>query len=234
MKVDKIDALFVSDVHLGSKGANAKELLDTLRKYDPAYLFIVGDFIDGWLLKRRHYWSQEYTNLIRKILSYSKNGTTVIYVTGNHDEFLRQYAPIDLGENIKIVNEYTWNDCYIIHGDQYDGVVQLKFLGVLGSIGYEIAIGIDRFLKKIGYRKSLSKWLKKRVKQAVSFITSYEKQLTYQAKKRGCSTVICGHIHTPEIKKCNDIKYINCGDWIENNSYIIAKNNKFEMRFYKK
>ena len=105
----KVEALFISDVHLGSRGSNAKKLLEVLKEYEPEKLFIVGDFIDGWLLKRRHYWNQDYTNLIRKILSYSKKGTEVIYVTGNHDEFLRQYGPMDFGENIRIVDEFIWN-----------------------------------------------------------------------------------------------------------------------------
>ena len=117
MKSIKIEALFISDVHLGSRGSNAKELLQTLKLYKPNYLFIVGDFIDGWLLKKRHYWTQDYTNVIRKILSYSKKGTQVIYITGNHDEFLRNYSPSEFGKNIKIVNEYIWNDYYIKHGD---------------------------------------------------------------------------------------------------------------------
>jgi UDP-2,3-diacylglucosamine pyrophosphatase LpxH len=137
-----------------------------------------------------------------------------------------------LGENIEIVNDYIWEGCYIIHGDAYDGVVKLKFLGVLGSIGYEFAITIDRFLKRLGYKRSLSKYLKERVKKAVKFITSFEKQLVYQAKKRNCDTVICGHIHTPIIKKYNDILYVNCGDWIENNSYIVYKDSKFKLKFY--
>ena len=96
----KVEALFISDVHIGSKGCNAKEVLETLKQYEPEYLFIVGDFIDGWLLKRRHYWTQDYTNLIRKILSYSKKGTKVAYITGNHDEFLRHYVPIMFDANI--------------------------------------------------------------------------------------------------------------------------------------
>jgi len=105
MKAEKIKALFISDVHLGSKGSNSGKLLETLKMYEPEELFIVGDFIDGWLLKKRHYWTQSNTNLIRKILSYSKNGTNVTYVTGNHDEFLRHYVPLFLGDNIKVVTE---------------------------------------------------------------------------------------------------------------------------------
>jgi UDP-2,3-diacylglucosamine pyrophosphatase LpxH len=109
----KVEALFISDVHLGSKGSNSEKLLSILKEHDPEYLFIVGDFIDGWLLKKRHYWTQDFTNVIRKILSYSKNGTKVVYVTGNHDEFLRSYTPLTFSENIQIVDEYTWNNYYI-------------------------------------------------------------------------------------------------------------------------
>jgi hypothetical protein len=228
MKSIKIEALLISDVHLGSRGSNAKELLQTLKLYKPNYLFIVGDFIDGWLLKKRHYWTQDYTNVIRKILSYSKKGTQVIYITGNHDEFLRNYSPSEFGKNIKIVNEYIWNDYYITHGDLYDGVIKLKWLGILGSIGYEFAIIIDRTLKKFGYKKSLSKWAKDKVKNAISFITSFENQLAYQAKIKNCNGVICGHIHKPEDKMIDEIHYLNCGDWIENNSYITYDNGVFK------
>jgi hypothetical protein len=184
------------------------------------------------LLKKRHYWTQDFTNVIRKILSYSKNGTKVVYVTGNHDEFLRSYTPLAFSENIQIVDEYIWNNYYIVHGDQFDGIVKMKWLGMLGSWGYEFAIWIDRILKKFGNKKSLSKFLKKNVKDAIKFITNFEKQATYQARIRGCEGVICGHIHTPCDSKIGDIRYLNCGDWIENNSYIVFKNGKFTIKFY--
>ena len=225
----KVDALFISDVHLGSKGSNADDLLEVLKQYEPKYLFIVGDFIDGWLLKKRHYWTQDFTNVIRKILSYSKNGTKVVYVTGNHDDFLRNYTPMSFSENIQIVDEYIWNDYYIVHGDQFDGIVKMKWLGVLGSWGYEVAIWIDNTLKRFGYKKSLSKFLKKNVKNAIKFITDFEKQAVYQAKSHNCNGVIVGHIHTPSNTHINNIHYLNCGDWVENNSYIIFKNNEFKI-----
>ena len=226
----KIEALFISDVHLGSKGSNADDLLKTLKEYDPEYLFIVGDFIDGWLLKKRHYWTQDFTNVIRKILSYSKNGTKVVYVTGNHDDFLRNYTPTSFSENIQIVDEYVWNGYYIVHGDQFDGIVKMKWLGVLGSWGYESAIWIDRVLKRLGYKRSLSKFLKKNVKNAIKFITDFEKQAVYQAKIHDCQGVIVGHIHTPANIYVGDTHYLNCGDWIENNSYIVYKNGKFIVK----
>ena len=226
----KVDALFISDVHLGSKGSNAELLLEMLKEYEPKELIIVGDFIDGWLLKKRHYWTQDFSNVIRKILSYTKKGTKVTYITGNHDDFLRSYIPLYFGDNINVVNEMVWEDYFITHGDLYDGIVQMKWLGRLGSFGYELAISLDMLMKKFGYKKSLSKFLKKKVKDAVKFITNFEEQLVYQSKKRNCKGVVCGHIHTPENKYIDGIHYLNCGDWIENNSYITYNKGKWELK----
>ena len=224
----KIDALFISDVHLGTKGSNADKLLEILKQYQPDTLFLVGDIIDGWMLKRKFRWSQSHTNVIRKILSYSKNGTKVIYIPGNHDEFLREYLDMNFG-NIEIHNEYIYNNTYITHGDLYDGVVKLKWLGILGSIGYDFAISIDRRLKSWGYKRSLSKYLKGKVKEAIKFMTSYEEEIVRQGIKHDCHTVICGHIHHPEDKIINGVRYLNSGDWIENNSYIIYNNNEYTV-----
>lgn len=224
----KIEALFISDVHLGSKGSNAEQVLSVLKQYQPEHLFLVGDIIDGWLLKRKFRWLQSHTNVLRKILSYSKNGTKVIYLPGNHDEFLREYLEFNFG-NITIQDEVVFNDTYITHGDLYDGVVKLKWLGILGSIGYDLAISIDRKLKSLGYKRSLSKFLKDKVKEAVKFITSFEDELCRQAIKHNCKNVICGHIHHPEDKMIGDIRYLNCGDWIENNSYIVYNNNDYQV-----
>jgi UDP-2,3-diacylglucosamine pyrophosphatase LpxH len=224
--------LFISDVHLGSRGSNAKELYKFLSKEQPAQIFLVGDIIDGWLLKKRFYWTSHCTDVIRKILAYSNKGTQVVYITGNHDDFLRAYSPNQLG-NIQIVDEWEWNGYLVTHGDLYDGVVQLKWLGLIGSWGYELALGIDRGLKRLGYKKSFSKAVKDRVKHAVKFITDYERQLAYQAHSRGLKGVICGHIHKPENKtiivKDQPIHYINTGDWIENNSYLKWKAGKFKL-----
>ena len=223
--------IFISDVHLGSRGSNPKELYKILNKEQPQKIFIVGDFIDGWLLKKRFYWTKDCTDVIRKILAYSNKGTEVVYITGNHDDFLRSYSPIDFG-NIKIVDEWEWNGYLITHGDLYDGIVQLKWLGIIGSYGYELALAIDRVLKRLGYKKSFSKMTKDKVKSAVKFITDFERQLAYQAHSRGLKGVICGHIHKPEDKiieiKNQPIHYLNCGDWIENNSHI-SYDKKFKL-----
>jgi UDP-2,3-diacylglucosamine pyrophosphatase LpxH len=231
------ETLFISDVHLSSKGSNTKELYKVLNKTQPKEIFLVGDIIDGWLLKRRFYWTKEATDVIRKLLAYSNKGTKVVYIIGNHDDFLRDYSPQDFG-NIELVDEYEWNGYLITHGDKYDGVVQLKWLGIIGSYGYELALIIDRTLKKFGYKKSFSKMLKDKVKSAVKFITDFERQLAYQAQTRGLKGVICGHIHKPESKfievKNKKIHYLNCGDWIENNSYIVYKDKKFKINSYEK
>lgn len=162
----------------------------------------------------------------------SYKGTKIVYVTGNHDDFLRSYSPSQFG-NIEIVDEYVWNDFYISHGDKYDGIVSLKWLGVIGSYGYEVAIIIDRFFKRLGFKKSISKTLKNKVKNAVKFVTDFERQLAYQAHVRGLKGVICGHIHTPNDKvvhiKGESLRYLNCGDWIENNSYIIYHKGEFKL-----
>lgn len=229
----KIKALFVSDIHLGSKGCNDIYFLETLKLYKPEKLFLVGDFIDGWLLRKRHYWPQTHTNVVQKILKLSKKGTQVVYITGNHDDFLRLYEDLNFGQ-INITDEFIYNDYYIVHGDKYDGVVKLHWLGKLGAYGYELAIGIDNFLKKIGFKISLSSYLKRKVKDAVKFITNFENELIRQAKLRGCKGVICGHIHRPkDVFTKDSIHYLNCGDWIENNSYIIQKlDGSFELCRY--
>jgi UDP-2,3-diacylglucosamine pyrophosphatase LpxH len=228
----KVEALFISDVHLGSKGSNAEGVLALLKQYEPQTLFLVGDIIDGWLLKRKFRWPQSHTNVIRKILSFSKNNTKVVYIPGNHDEFLREYGEFSFG-NLEVHNEYIWNNTFITHGDLYDGVVKLKWLGILGSVGYDMAISIDRTLKSLGMKRSLSKFLKSKVKEAVKFITSFEYELIRQAKKHNCTTVICGHIHHPDDRMVDGVRYLNSGDWIENNSYITYNNGKYQVHEYK-
>jgi len=219
----RIEALFLSDIHLGSKGCKAEEVLSILKKYDPEYLFLVGDIVDGWLLKKRFYWPQSHTNVLRKILSHSKHETKVIYIPGNHDEFMRDYCDTHFG-NIEVHREYVWKGTLITHGDLYDGVVGMKWIGIIGSLGYDAAIAFDNTFKT-----KVSKFLKRSVKEAVKFVTGFEEELARQAKKRGCHTVICGHIHQPEDRDINGTRYINTGDWIENKSYVTYDKGKYKV-----
>jgi len=230
----KVKALFISDVHLGSRGSNDVDLVSLLKEVEAENLFIVGDFIDGWVLRKNHYWPQSHTNVIQKVLKLSKKKTKVVYITGNHDDFLRAYSDLDFG-NIIITDEVVYDDYLIIHGDKYDGIVKLQWLGKLGASGYELAITLDRWVKKLGIKVSLSKFLKSKVKEAIKFITKFEEELIRQATIRNCTGVICGHIHKPEDKVIDSIHYLNCGDWIENNSYIIQnQEGEFKLCYFPK
>lgn len=230
----QVKALYISDVHLGSKGSKAEALLKMLKQYEPETLYIVGDFIDGWLLKKRHHWPQSHTNVIRKVLSYSKKNTKIYYITGNHDDFLRSYDNLEFG-NIFILDEIIVDGVWIIHGDKFDSIVMSsKWLAVLGSAAYEVVLyfndAITWFRKKTGLRpRSFSKWIKAKVKGANNFIASFETILAKEALKRNCHTVICGHIHTMDNKMIGDIRYINTGDWIENYSYLVLENDTYTL-----
>ena len=217
--------LVISDLHIGSKGCKTDEILELLK--DESYLryILVGDIIDGWLFQKYKKFSYQHTKIIRRLLKLSKD-KEIIWISGNHDEFLRKYTPIELG-NIKVVDEFIENGIWFCHGDKYDGIIKMHWLGMLGSIGYDMAIVIDRFLKKFNKKTSLSKFLKDNVKAAVSFLVDYENEMCRQAKKRNCHTVVCGHIHTPVDKMVNGIRYINTGDWVENCSSVV-----YEMESY--
>lgn len=232
-----IQALYISDVHLGSHGVRATELLDVLKRYQPEKLYIVGDFIDGWILKHRHYWPQSHTNIIRKILSYSKNGTQIYYITGNHDDFLRLYDHPYWG-NIWVLDEIIENGTWIIHGDRYDSVIiNNRWAALLGTLGYEAIIRFDRVYTRwrnlLGLRpRSLSKWVKTSFKSAYDFITRFEDTLVSEAKRKNCSRVICGHMHVPADEMRNGIHYLNTGDWVESMTWITRDGDTYTLHHY--
>lgn len=219
--------LIISDLHIGSKGCQTEEILTLLKNESYDRYILVGDIIDGWLFKKYKKFSYQHTRVIRRLLKLSKN-KEIIWISGNHDEFLRKYTPMELG-NIQVVDEFVEDGVWYCHGDKYDGIVQMHWLGVLGSIGYDLAIVIDRFLKKFNRKTSLSKYLKDNVKAAISFMVDFENEMARQAKKRNCHTVVCGHIHTPSDKNVDGVHYLNCGDWVENCSYIVLEKNKFTL-----
>ena len=213
-----LKTLIISDLHIGSKGCQTEEILNLLSDDSYKRYILVGDIIDGWLFTKYKKFSYEHTRVIRRLLKLSKN-KEIIWISGNHDEFVRKYTPLELG-NIKVVDEYIENGIWFCHGDKYDGIVKMHWLGMLGSIGYDLAIVIDRALKKMGRTTSLSKYLKDNVKAAISFMVDFENEMVRQAKKRDCHTVICGHIHNPDDKIIDGVRYMNTGDWVENCSYI--------------
>jgi UDP-2,3-diacylglucosamine pyrophosphatase LpxH len=220
--------LIISDLHIGSKGCQTEAILELLKNEIYDRYILVGDIIDGWLFKKYKKFSYQHTKVIRRLLKLSKN-KEIIWISGNHDEFLRKYIPVEIG-NIKVMDEFIEDGVWYCHGDKYDGIIKMHWLGVLGSLGYDLAIVIDRFLKRFNKKTSLSKYLKDNVKAAVSFLIDFENEMVRQAKKRKCHTVVCGHIHTPNYKIIDGVDYLNCGDWIENCSYIVLEDNKFELK----
>jgi len=215
--------LIISDLHIGSKGCKTEEILELLKDESFDRYILVGDIIDGWLFKKYKKFSYQHARVIRRLLKLSKH-KEIIWISGNHDEFLRKYTPIEIG-NIKVVDEFIEDGVWYCHGDKYDGIVKMRWLGMLGSIGYDLAIVIDRFLKRFNKKTSLSKYLKDNVKAAVSFMVDFENEMVRQAKKRKCHTVVCGHIHTPNFKNIDGVYYINCGDWVESCTALVEHHN---------
>jgi len=229
----KYKSIFISDIHLGTKYSKAKTLLHFLKENECENLFLVGDIIDGWAIKRKFTWKQSHSNVVQRVLKMSKNGTNVYYITGNHDDFIRPFAPLILGHAIEIKNEMVYEGInkkrYLVtHGDFFDMVTMTKkWLAVLGDYGYDFLLFINhtlnRVCKLLSIKKkwSLSKYVKDNVKKSVSFINDFETILSTHAKKNQYDGVICGHIHKAEMRNIDTIEYLNCGDWVESCSAII-------------
>ncbi len=226
----RVKALFISDVHLGSKFTRVDELIETLKAYEPEYLFLVGDIIDGWVLQRKFRWNDSNSMLVRKLLSFIKYDTKIVYITGNHDEFLRNFTPLELG-HILICDEYVYNiggkQYLITHGDIFDGLIRnYKCLYWLGDLAYQFLMRFNKCynkLRKLAGRNywSISKAIKHQVKEAVQFVANYQHFLRKYAIERGCNGVICGHIHQSSHSITEGVEYWNCGDWVESGTYII-------------
>lgn len=227
----KIRSLFISDVHIGCKYAQIELLNKFLKKYDPEYLYLVGDIVDFWQLGQKIFWTDEYSFFFRKIIGTIKRETKIFYITGNHDEVLRPFVPETFG-NVKLVNEIVHSTLdgrrlLVIHGDYFDQVTKYaKWLYHLGSFGYNAALWLNQKMNKIRKRLGLKYWslsamLKRKVKEAASFINNFEQAVVIYCKQKNCDGVICGHIHTPSIKKIDGLDYYNCGDWVESCSAII-------------
>lgn len=236
----------ISDIHLGTKDAKAELLNNFLKHHTCDNLFLIGDIIDGWKIQQNKWrWRQSHTNVIRRILGYSKRGVQVTYVTGNHDEFFRPLVQhrFALG-NIHIVNQTEYRDTdgnllLITHGDLFDGITRLApWLGFLGDKAYDAVLWFNNYFnyvrRKMGFGYwSLSRYLKARVKKAVDFMFKFEENLLDYAQKRGFDGVICGHIHTPEIKVVNGMIYMNDGDWVESCSALVEhEDGKWEIVFW--
>jgi len=223
--------IFLSDIHLGTRGCRADLLLEFLKVHTCDQLYLVGDIIDGWRFKSGFYWPQEHTNVMRRFLTLSKRGTQVTYVTGNHDEFLRKYSDMEIG-NIRVVDEAVHRSrnakrFLVVHGDAYDVVTRYhRWAARLGGLGYALLLTLNgtlnRFRGRFGYGYwSLSAWVKYRVKRAVSFVSSFEQIVSHDCRHRGFDGVVCGHIHHAEITDYDGIRYMNCGDWVESCTALV-------------
>ncbi|MEJ0003419.1 MAG: UDP-2,3-diacylglucosamine diphosphatase [Pararobbsia sp.] len=223
--------IWLSDVHLGTSGCQAPYLLDFLRHNDSEYLYLVGDIIDGWQLKKGWFWPQAHNDVVQKVLRKARKGTQVYYIPGNHDESARQFCDHAFGD-IQIREEAfhtTLNGkrLWVVHGDLFDGVIQhAKWLAYVGDTLYTLILLLNRWFNRIRARLgfqywSLSQYLKHQVKNAVNFISQFEKVMTDEARRRGCDGVVCGHIHKAEIREIDGILYCNDGDWVESLSALV-------------
>jgi UDP-2,3-diacylglucosamine pyrophosphatase LpxH len=229
----KVRSIFISDIHLGTKFSKAQRLLEFIRDYESENLYLVGDIIDGWAIKRKFVWSQSHSDVIQKIMRKARKNTNVYFVAGNHDEFLRPFVPIILGDRLRIENEIIYKDMkgrnfLVTHGDLFDSITMTKkWLAVLGDYGYDLLLHLNGVVNSIrrllGVKKywSISKYAKDSIKSSVSFISDYENILANHAKHHNYDGVICGHIHKSEMRDIDGIHYFNCGDWVESCTALV-------------
>ncbi|MFK7943600.1 MAG: UDP-2,3-diacylglucosamine diphosphatase [Paracoccaceae bacterium] len=221
----KYQTLFISDIHLGTRGCQADMLLDFLDAHEAETIYLVGDICDGWRLKRGWHWPQEHNDVVEALLAAAHSGTRLFYVPGNHDDFMRSYLGTHFG-GIEVVSTADFVSSagkrYLVtHGDQFDAVVMnANWLAHLGDRAYVTILWLNTWLNRArwlwgGQYWSLSKWAKHQVKRAVNFISSYEVVLADEARRGGYDGVICGHIHHANIADIDGTEYINTGDWVE-------------------
>jgi UDP-2,3-diacylglucosamine pyrophosphatase LpxH len=230
-KGQRFRTIFISDIHLGTPGCQALALMDFLRTHPSDTLYLVGDIIDGWQLRRRWYWPQAHNDVVQKLLRRVRKGCRVIYVPGNHDEFARDFIGHHFG-GIEVVQEAVHvtadgRSLWIIHGDYFDAVVQCaKWLAYLGDNLYEFTLRMNRHLNSLRGRLglpywSLSAYLKQKVKTALNYVTDFEEAVANEAKKRGHDGILCGHIHRAEMRMINGVLYCNDGDWVESRTALV-------------
>jgi UDP-2,3-diacylglucosamine pyrophosphatase LpxH len=223
--------IFISDLHLGTPGCQAAALLDFLKAHPSDTLYLVGDIVDGWQLRRKWFWPQSHNDVVQKLLRRARKGCRIIYVPGNHDEFAREFIGHQFG-GIEVASEavHTTADgrqLWIIHGDYFDAVVQCaKWLAYVGDNLYEFTLKLNRHLNSLRARMglpywSLSAYLKHKVKSALSYVTDFEVAVAHEARRRGHQGVVCGHIHRAEMRDIQGVLYCNDGDWVESRSALV-------------
>ncbi len=227
----RVRTVWISDLHLGTPGCQADALLAFLKHVECETLYLVGDIIDGWQLRRAWYWPQAHNDVVQKLLRKARKGTRVIFVPGNHDEFARKYVQHNFG-GIEVADEWIHETAdgrrlWVIHGDLFDGVIQCaKWLAHVGDTMYEFTLKLNRHLNSMRARLglpywSLSRYLKLKVKRAVSYVSDFEVAVAREARKRGLQGVVCGHIHHAELREIEGVLYANDGDWVESLTALI-------------
>ncbi len=225
--------IWLSDIHLGTRGCQADNLIDFLKHHTCDRLYLVGDIIDGWRLSSTLYWPQSHSNVLRRFLTLAKRGTEVIYVTGNHDEFLRRFSDHSFG-NIRLVDRAVHRTAddrtmLVVHGDEFDVITRYhRWIAWLGDLGYQLLMEVNRInnaiRERLGFgRWSLSAWVKHRVKRAVNFISEFELAVARECEREGFDGVVCGHIHHAEIRDIGPVRYLNCGDWVESCTALVEE-----------
>jgi len=224
-------AIFLSDIHLGTRGCQAELLLDFLKKNESEYLYLVGDIVDGWRLSRGWYWPDAHNEVVRRVLKMAHRGTRVVLIAGNHDEMLRPYAGMTFG-GVELALDTIHRTAdgrrlLVTHGDGFDGVVlYARWLAFLGDAAYAVLLRANRWVNlvrrqfKLPYW-SLSAYMKMRVKNAVQFICDFEEAVAHAARDMGVDGVVCGHIHCAEIRQIGDVTYYNDGDWVESCTALV-------------
>jgi len=223
--------IWISDVHLGTRACRSERLLEFLAANESENLFLVGDIVDGWGIKRSWYWNDEHNRILKAVLEKSSRGTRVAYVTGNHDEFLRGYAGLMLG-GIALKNEAVHRtadgrELLVTHGDQFDACVRnRRWLALLGDRAYEacqkLNVVLNALRRPLGYGHwSLADYLKRRVKNAISYVGSYELAAATEARRRGFDGIVCGHIHHPALREIDGLAYCNTGDWVDSCTALV-------------
>ena len=226
-------SVFISDTHLGTRGCRSDFLADFLNRMSCEHLYLVGDIIDGWRLRKSWYWDRHHDEVLRLIVRQARSGAEVTYIPGNHDEMFRTWLPLNLEiGGIRLRDEAVHvtacgRRLLVMHGDQFDSVVRYaKFLALLGDWAYTTALVLNRWFnalrRRLGYPYwSLSAWLKRQVKEAVKAIDRFESALADEARRRGFDGVVCGHIHHAEMRDMDGVLYINDGDWVESCTALV-------------
>lgn len=228
----EVRSIFISDVHLGTRACQAEQLLDFLREYPSKHLFLIGDIIDFWSMRRSIHWSTAQNTVVQKVLRRARHGEQVIFIPGNHDEALRDYSETAFGD-IQLMLEYVHTTAdgrrfLLVHGDAFDQVTRYhRWVAVLGDMAYNALVRVNVWLSRIrrllgisGYW-SLAGYAKRRVKTALQFIFDFEDSVIHHVRERKLDGVICGHIHWAALKDMNGLVYANCGDWVDSCTAIV-------------